>query len=255
MTNKRVNTPYLVRFFIFSLFFVAIGVVVIASCSRLGMPLSYFFDYKNADSHSGEQLYIIIDAGHGGEDGGASSSSGILEKDLNLDIAKKLYTLLKTSDYTPVLVRDTDRLMYRGGQENRKKFYDIQNRIEFTEDYRPAIFISVHQNKFPIEKYSGFQMYYSRNNLESKIIAEIIQNNVVANLQPENKRVSKEADNKIKLLDRLQIPAVLAECGFLSNAKEAELLNTVEYRNKISFLLYASILEYLDNQEKYEKQE
>lgn len=187
---------------------------------------------------------IIIDAGHGGEDGGAVSDSGTLEKNINLDIANKIEYLFKLSNLDVKMTRKDDKMLYLSGQESRKKYNDINNRIKFANSFDNAILISVHQNKFPIKKYSGFQVYCSKNNPESKILGEFMQNTVIENLQPENTRKIKIAEN-IMLLDNLDIPAVIAECGFLSNNYEAELLEKDEYKNKIAFLIYAAILRYL----------
>lgn len=193
--------------------------------------------------HTEKMPVIIIDAGHGGEDGGAVSDEGILEKDINLDIAKKLEMLFKITDIGTAMTRTDDRLLYGVGQENRKKFYDINNRIKFAEGYEECILISIHQNKFPIKKYSGFQVYCSKNNPESKTLGEYLQNCVIKHLQPQNNRKIKIA-NDIMLLDNLKIPSVIAECGFLSNREEAELLCNDDYKNKIAFLIYAAVLQY-----------
>lgn len=193
-----------------------------------------------------KDFVIIIDAGHGGEDGGAVSDGGIVEKDINLDISLKLHKLIKLSDFKSVLIRDSDRLMYEEGQENHKKASDITNRINTAKSFENSIFISIHQNKFPIKKYSGLQVYYSKNNTNSEVLGKTIQSNVKNLLQSENNRQIKKADKNIRILDSINSPAVLVECGFLSNDREAELLNTEEYRSKIAYLIYCSIIQYLD---------
>lgn len=189
-------------------------------------------------------LYILIDAGHGGEDGGAVSDGGLVEKDVNLRIAKKLETMLFLSDYPVVMLRQDDRLLYEPGQEKRKKYYDITNRIAAAQAYENGVLVSIHQNKFPIKKYSGLQVYYSKHHPHSEQLAKRIQENVRQYLQPDNHRDVKSADHTIRLLDSLSIPAVLAECGFLSNDAEAALLADDAYQNKIAYLLYLSILQY-----------
>jgi N-acetylmuramoyl-L-alanine amidase len=193
-----------------------------------------------------EDFYIIIDAGHGGEDGGALSDSGIVEKDLNLDIALKLEKFLTLSDYNCLLTRNSDRLMYDAGQESHKKASDITNRIKISNAYTNSIFISIHQNKFPIKKYSGLQVYYSKNHENSAVLGNLIQQNTKNLLQQENNRQIKKADKNIRVLDSIKTPAVLVECGFLSNDREAELLNDEGYRNKIAYLIYCSVIQYLD---------
>lgn len=247
----NLKVPYILKFVIFNILFILIASAILLYGSRLSNS-SEFLQYKST-ARENNRIYIVIDAGHGGEDGGAQSADGLSEKTLNLDIAKKLYELFKLSDFTPVMVRDDDRLMYKLGEEKRKKYYDIKNRIDFANDYPDSVFISIHQNKFPIEKYSGFQVYYSKNNEYSKIYADIVQDNVKSLLQKENKRMSKQADRKIKLLDNLYMPAILAECGFLSNTSEARLLSNDTYRSKIAYLLYISTIQFLEKWEYYEK--
>ena len=202
-------------------------------------------DVHHASSHGGK-IYVVIDAGHGGEDGGAVSDSGIVEKDLNLDIALRLDNLIKLTDHISILIRDTDRLMYEPGQESCKKASDITNRIRLAEGYENCIFVSIHQNKFPIKKYSGLQVYYSKNDKRSETLGKLIQSNVKQLLQNDNNRQAKKADKNIRLLDSITHPSVLVECGFLSNNAEADLLNTEQYRNKIAYILFCSVVEYLE---------
>ncbi len=251
--NFQKSAVYIFKFVIFVFLFIASAIALLLLSSNASYPCGIadivfkapFSTVSYADdSSSGEPLYIVIDAGHGGEDGGAVSDSGIVEKDINLDIAFTLYELLKTSDYIPVMIRTEDRLMYEAGQENQKKQNDISNRITLAKEYNNSIFVSIHQNKFPIKKYKGFQVYYSKNNPQSEVLAKIAQNNIKSYLQEDNNREIKKADKNIRILDSLDMPAILAECGFLSNNEEAELLNTKEYRNKIAYLLYGSIIQY-----------
>ncbi len=246
LSKKKCSlTMYTAAFIAFICIFVVCAIALISLSIHLhGEKRPYSAVFSSTE----RSFTILIDAGHGGEDGGAVSADGILEKDLNLDIAKKLETFLLMSDLNTVMIRQDDRLMYDSGQESRKKYYDITNRIEKAMSYDDAVFVSIHQNKFPIRKYSGFQVYYSKNNSESEQLAKVMQTNIRSYLQAENKREIKKADSSIRVLDSLQMPAILAECGFLSNESEAELLNTDEYRSKIAYLLYISVLQYLYEQ-------
>ena len=189
---------------------------------------------------------IIIDAGHGGEDGGAEVN-GILEKNINLSIAHILSDYLKLSHIKCDMTRKDDRLLYKPGEEKHKKRYDLLNRVEFANNYANAVFISIHQNKFEISKYRGLQVYYSPNNDASSVLAETIQKNAKTLLDNSNRREIKKADFRIKVLDMLKMPAVLVECGFLSNPEEAKLLDSTEYQKKIAFIIYLSAIEYLEN--------
>lgn len=189
---------------------------------------------------------VILDAGHGGEDGGAEAN-GVLEKNINLSIANYVSSYLNISGFENVMTREDDRLLYNAGEENNKKRYDLNNRIIFAEKYPQGVFVSIHQNKFEIPKYKGLQVYYSSNNNDSERLANIIQNNARLNIDINNKRETKPADFRIRILDSLKQPSVLVECGFLSNPEEAALLNTKEYQKKVAFVIYKSIVEYLCN--------
>ena len=203
-----------------------------------------------------EEICIVIDAGHGGEDGGCVSDGGVLEKDINLEVAKKTSELLSSMGYNAVMTRTEDKMlydMYGDNYEGRKKTYDLKNRLRFAEENEADIFVSIHMNKFPQEQYSGLQVYYSKNNGESERIARSIQQFNKEYLQTDNEREIKAADKNIFLLDRMNIPAVLAECGFLSNKKEAEQLCNDEYRKELSFMLAAALSKYMEVDKNGEK--
>ncbi len=252
--NKRFNcstenspAKYLLKFLLFEIVFIAISLAFISFYSLIYNTNSKTNTVapSNAEAYP-NNLIIIIDAGHGGEDGGAVSQCGIVEKDLNLDVANKTKTFLEAFGVQVIMTRSDDKLLYEAGQENRKKFHDISNRIKIVQNCENPIAVSIHQNKFPIRKYKGFQVYYSKNHSGSKRLADLMQNNVKTNLQPENNRATKQADKNIRLLDSIYSPAVLVECGFLSNPEETELLNTEQYRNKIAYVISISILQYIN---------
>ena len=245
MNNRIFNVHR--KVFIRLIFFIIFTIVFVLTSLLILWISGSFSTATGAEVFSEENptSVVIIDAGHGGEDGGALSADGLCEKDINLDIAKKLCQFMTLSDYKVIMTRDDDRLLYDKGTTGGKKHQDISNRIKIASSYENSIFVSVHQNKFPIRKYSGFQVYFSKNNPESKKLASVIQQNVKSHLQHENKREIKMADKNIRLLDSVQIPAVLAECGFLSNEHEAQLLADPEYRSKIAYLIYISIISYL----------
>ena len=190
---------------------------------------------------------IIIDAGHGGEDGGAIGKNGTFEKDINLKIAKKLYSKLTDLNIKCILTRDTDILLYDRTQDyqGRKKALDMQARKRIAESYDNAIFISIHQNSFPEERYSGFQAYYSTNSSASRALATLIENSIRTSLQPNNHRASKASGGNIYLLDNLQCTAILLECGFLSNNNECELLCTETYQNELCDIIASTVFEFI----------
>ncbi len=172
---------------------------------------------------------VLIDAGHGGSDGGAVSVTGTAEKTLNLETALTLASLLRLQGYRVILTRDSDvELRAEGG--GTRKMQDLKGRLLLSEANPAVPFISIHMNKFPQERYHGLQVYYSRNNPDSRTLADAVQNAVKTALQPDNNRETKPATSAIFLLDRITAPAVLIECGFLSNREEAVQLEDPDYR-------------------------
>ena len=193
-----------------------------------------------------QQNKIIIDAGHGGFDGGAVADDGTLEKDINLKIARILGEFCSLGGFQVIMTRtdsngiekdDTDTIA------NRKKS-DMRRRLNIINENPDALFISVHLNKFPSSSAKGSQVFYSRNNPLSLNLAENIQNSIVSRLQPDNSRLIKKADNTIFLLKNSIIPSVIVECGFLSNREELLSLKDNEYQSKIAFSIYCGILDY-----------
>ena len=196
----------------------------------------------------GNSPIVIIDAGHGGEDGGTIGVNGVYEKELNLKIAKKLDTLLKSAGIRTVMTRSEDILLYDRNEdyEGRKKMLDMAKRLKISQGYENAIFISIHMNSFPIAKYSGLQVYYSPNDPLSQELAEKIQTMTKDALMQENTRKIKASGGKIFLLDRMDIPSVLVECGFLSNPSECDKLCDEAYQNELAATICCAILEHID---------
>lgn len=192
---------------------------------------------------------IIIDAGHGGEDGGTQSADGVLEKEINLAISLKINDILLSQGYKTVLVRDGDYLIYEDSASTlrEKKVSDIHKRMEIMESYDNCIFLSVHQNYFTESKYSGAQVFYSKNNPESKKIASAIQESIVLDIQPDNTRQIKESTSDIYLLYHAKAPAVMVECGFMSNVEEAKKLSEDNYQQKMAESVVKGLKNYLIN--------
>ena len=196
------------------------------------------------NSDISDKRFVLIDAGHGGEDGGAVSVTGALEKDINLSIAKKLKQLLIINGYDVVMTRSDDVSLSDENLKNGRKLSDLKNRVDLFNYSKNNIVISIHQNNFTDSKYSGTQVFYSNNNQNSVKLAECIKNSVVTLLQKDNSRECKKADSSIYVLDNAEVPAVLVECGFLSNENEARLLENDEYQNKIAYCLFLGFQEY-----------
>ena len=194
---------------------------------------------------------IVIDAGHGGEDGGTSSAAGVLEKDLNLSVAFALRDLLEAAGVPVVMTRTEDKLLYdrNADFQGRKKVLDLAARRIVAEKTAAAaaesggtsLFISIHMNAFPQPQYSGMQVWYGTGHPLSAEVAGSIQAASLA-VMPENHRKIKAAGSNIYLLDRIKSPAVLVECGFLSNPAEAERLSREEYRYAVAALIFSSVI-------------
>ncbi|MBR5880589.1 MAG: N-acetylmuramoyl-L-alanine amidase [Clostridia bacterium] len=182
---------------------------------------------------------MIIDAGHGGEDGGAVGVTGLVEKDLNLDLAKRLAALLEERGYRVIMTRTEDVLLYDRNTDyhGRKKALDLAARQAVGDANPDAVFVSLHANTFSEAIYHGLQVWYSPNNPEAAVLAECIRACVTAQLQPENHRQSKPAGSNIYLLYHLGTPAVLVECGFLSNPTECRMLEDDAYRDALALAL------------------
>lgn len=191
------------------------------------------------------RVCVIIDAGHGGEDGGASSSSGTLESDLNLQIALRLEDLLHLLGYDTLMIRRTDISVYTSGQTlSQKKVSDLKERVRIINETKNAVLISIHQNYFPESKYSGAQVFYAKTEGSSEL-ANTLQKNLVCSLNEGSNRKSKEASG-IYLMEKIKCTGILVECGFLSNPEEEALLKNQEYQKKLCCVLGVSLSNYLD---------
>lgn len=193
-----------------------------------------------------QRKVIVLDPGHGGMDGGAVGVDGVIEKDINLSIALKLRTMLQANGYRVIMTREED--ISTGDEDaptvREKKRTDILNRMKLLEETENAYFISVHQNQFTQPQYSGAQMFYGPNDPSSERLAQILQANFKACIQPQNEREIKEATNQVYLIYNAKVPAVLVECGFLSNPEESQRLQQDGYQNQVAFTILLSLLQF-----------
>lgn len=203
-------------------------------------------DFLAASAYSAQEAPIILDAGHGGEDGGAIGVGGILEKDINLSVTLKTNAVLRFLGYQTLLTRSADEMTCDEGlsSQRAKKVSDIKNRFSLLEDTNCLCFISVHQNFFGGSAH-GAQIFYSGGNEQSKQLAQALQDGIRTALQPENSRVIKQATDDIYILYHTKKPAVLAECGFISNSGDAAMLTDEDYQNKLAFVIAESTAKYL----------
>ena len=238
----------------YALKFALLAILCILLFSGLGFTFTNYLESKKSSTplpvfDKIEKTRFVIDAGHGGEDAGAVALDGTLEKDLNLEIATLLSSILELNGNEVILTRDNDALLYdRYGDlqdyTGKKKVYDLKNRLRIAEEKENSIYVGIHMNKFPEEKYSGLQVYYSPNNPLSQEIATNIRDTVKENLQPNNKRSIKRSDSSIYVLNGAQIPAVLVECGFLSNQNELARLKDKEYQSSLAMSLFCALCKY-----------
>ncbi len=193
------------------------------------------------------QTVIILDAGHGGFDGGAVAPDGTIEKDINLNIALTLRDLLRQNGFFVVMTRESDISTDDVGSDRiaTRKRSDLENRLNLMKTYSEAFFVSVHLNKFTTSAANGSQVFYSPRDDDSKRLGEEIQRSIVELLQPENRRVNKQATSSTYLLYHAVVPAVLVECGFLSNHAELEKLKNEEYQKQLAFCIFCGIINYV----------
>ena len=182
---------------------------------------------------------VVIDAGHGGMDGGAVAQDGTLEKDINLSIAGIVKTLFEVSGYKTVLTREKDEMLDTQESKGSAKMRDLKRRLEISSSYPDAITVSIHCNKFPQSECKGMQVYYSDSDL-AKSTASAVQSTFLE-LDPSNHRQIKAADSSVYLLHRAKSPTILVECGFLSNEEELEKLKNENSQKKLALVMLSGI--------------
>ncbi|MBO5559333.1 N-acetylmuramoyl-L-alanine amidase [Ruminococcus sp.] len=203
-----------------------------------------------ASADAGENVnkkVIVLDAGHGGIDGGCVSVNGVAEKGINLSIVQTLRDCFDILGFDVVCTREDDRSIHDSGVEGigKQKLSDMKNRLDIINRYDDALVLSVHQNQFVDERYSGAQMFYAKDNDDSRRLAECMKKQFVALLQPNNERETKPVGKEIYLIHNAKSPSVLVECGFLSNHDEAKLLESADYQKKVAFTILTGAQEYL----------
>lgn len=195
-----------------------------------------------------DKVCVVIDAGHGGSDPGKVGINGVNEKDINLQIAEYLKQYLEASNIEVVMTRESDAGLNDADASN-KKVQDMKRRIELIDETVPAITVSIHQNSYPEEYVHGAQVFYYTGSKEGQALAQSIQEELAAKVDPENKRQVK-ANDSYYLLKKTGIPIVIVECGFLSNSAEAEKLCTEAYQKRVAWAIHMGILRYLNSLEK-----
>ena len=190
---------------------------------------------------------LIIDAGHGGEDGGAVVGD-VLEKVINLSVAQDISDLLTLCGFETRMTRTTDDALTREGADVKKRKYnDMKLRLDMYNSSDDNVILSIHQNKFTTSSSKGAQVFFSPNNERSQLLAESIRLAVKNSMQPENERSCKAAGKEIYLLKNTNNPAVLVECGFLSNSEERERLLDEGYQKQMALAVVSGFLDYYNS--------
>lgn len=181
---------------------------------------------------------LVLDAGHGGEDGGAVSITGTPESQINLAIVLKLRDILGLYGVDPILLREEDVSLHdaAAGTLREKKRSDLKNRVAAVEDVEGGTLLSIHQNTYPGSKYHGAHVFYAPTG-GSQSLAEHIQNSIKTALQPDNERAVKQIPDTVYIMNHVTCPAVLIECGFLTNPEEEALLRDWDYQRKLAAVI------------------
>lgn len=189
---------------------------------------------------------IVIDAGHGTPDSGATGYSGTREKDVNLALSKSLGNLLQQSGVHVIYTRENDGTIADNLDTTIRniKLQDMKKRRHIRDESKADMFISIHMNIYSDPKVKGAQVFYKEDNKESKLLANLIQENICRTVDTSNKRQAKNSKNDIYLLNDSKIPSVLVECGFLSNPGEEKKLLSKSYQDKMAYAIYSGILKY-----------
>ncbi|HIU03345.1 MAG TPA: N-acetylmuramoyl-L-alanine amidase [Candidatus Onthocola gallistercoris] len=190
-------------------------------------------------------ITVVIDAGHGGNDPGGVGVSGVLEKDVNLNVAKFLQSDLEQQGIQVVMTREEDKGLYSENASNKKR-EDLANRIGVITDTAPDFVICIHQNSFTDPMYKGAQVFYYKDSEEGARLASAIQEQLIAGVDPSNTRVAKSNMNYY-MLKHSPAPMVIVECGFLTNTEEEALLGQEDYQRKLAWNIYLGIMQYLNS--------
>ena len=182
---------------------------------------------------------VVLDAGHGGTDSGKVGINGVKEKDINLTITNSVKKILEKENIQVIMTRETDE------QLAQSKVEDLKYRVKIMNEVSPVLAVSIHQNSYHEESVSGGQVFYYRDSAKGKALAEILQKRFSYVLGEQNRRLPK-ANGNYYLLLHVKCPIVIVECGFLSNRKEAGLLNSGEYQDKLAYTIHMGVAEYLN---------
>lgn len=214
-------------------------VVILTISISLGFSTILEENISASKTNNTQIITFVIDAGHGGADSGAIGFSGNKEKDINLQIALKLYEFILFSGYNAVLIRNGDYEIYKDNETRNRS--DLYNRLDLVNSINNSVLISIHQNHYDNAAEWGSQVWYSANTDLSKTIADEIQNSIINFIQPNNDRKNKVSDSSYYLLFKASVPSVMVECGFISNEEENIKLQDSKYQINMAFSIMAGI--------------
>lgn len=234
-TYKRAQTATL---------YLTMGLMLVGTVFLTVKGTVSFVDSSNVQK---AERCIVIDAGHGGDDPGKIGINGALEKDLNLEIARKVESLLRLEGIETVLTRTGSEGLYDAGAEN-KKVQDMKRRIEKIEEASPMLAVSIHQNSYPEEYVKGAQVFYYKDSKESENAAKVMQESLKQRLDPQNHREAK-ANASYFLLKKTSSPIIIVECGFLSNQEEAKKLSDPAYQEQVAWAVFMGIMQTVNQME------
>lgn len=225
-----------------SLVFSALSLVLVVAVF-VNLTVGGIKQKRKADE---DAFCVVIDAGHGGFDGGAVAADGTLEKDINLQIAQKLEEICRMFGFQTLMVRDTDRSTEDEGVTKNKKRSDLNNRLKIMKEKENCIFVSIHQNEYNSAQPHGTQVFYAPKVNGSDVLAQSVQTAVKQYVQNENHRVIKAGTSSAFLLYYAVHPAIIVECGFLSNPQDLKNLKDTDYQRRMAFAIAAGILNYCE---------
>lgn len=215
-------------------------VLILAALAAGPKTAQYVMSQKTLE----EKVCIVIDPGHGGADPGKVGTQGVKEKDINLEIGKRLKDVLEAEGIEVVMTRVTDEDLAPEGAEN-PKVADLRRRCEIIDETKPVMVISIHQNSYSDSAVRGAQVFYYYQSESGKAIAEVLQETLIEKLDPENAREAK-ANESYYMLKKTSAPTVIVECGFLSNPEEEEKLQQEQYQDSVALAICAGIKKYLN---------
>ncbi len=191
-----------------------------------------------------KEKVVVVDCGHGGDDPGKVGINDVLEKDINLQIGKRVKKKLEKKGYEVIMTREKDETLAEKSSSN-KKIQDMKARVAMINETAPSIAISIHQNSYQGESVHGAQIFYYSHSTDGEEAAKIMQEAFLS-ADPDNTRQAK-ANDTYYLLKRTEVPTIIVECGFLSNRKEAELLAGEEYQKKVAKAIVSGVEKYLSS--------